>query len=192
MQRSTKILIVSGVMAVAGLAAWSWTAPETVATISLNTASLRKANNKQAEQGPALSPPAGPEAEPVRRVALLPTGSEMSATQSLLDTRDGDPRSPPVVHSIAPAILASPDELANPKAYQQYEARQNMRLYSSFIDAAQAEVPRLQADVARARAVGIAPAEISKVEQKILRIAALQAQLIRDHPQLATPLSPEK
>ncbi|AZP12440.1 hypothetical protein [Undibacterium parvum] len=191
MQRSTKILIVSSAVIVAALLVWQWTeadnAPENVRQISPVQAPASSIADSKARDLPLQQQ----EPAAVQRVALLPTGSEMSATQSLLDTRNGDPRSPPVIHNTAEPTLPSADELADPKAYQQYEARQNMRLYSSFIDAAQTEVPRLKADVARAREVGIAAADISKVEEKIKRIEAMQAQLLRDHPQLLAT-SPEK
>lgn len=183
----TTLIAVTGTL-IAALALWQlWPLAEPVQQAQAEARRMAKeqSSKEKTPSWPAPFPDQEQPPEQLKRVALLPTGTEMSATQSLLDTRNGDPRTPPITRNSQAPELPSPDELADPKAYQQYEARQNMQLYASFIQAAGQEVPRLQADLARAREVGIAPAEIAKVEEKIKRIAAMQAQLLREHPQLS-------
>ncbi len=129
--------------------------------------------------------------EELKRVPLLPVGFQMSATQSLVDTRDGDARTPPIARDTQAPQAAAAAELADPQAYQRYEARQNMRLYSSFVQQAELEVPRLKADVARGIELGIAPDKIAVVQDKIKRLEAMQTQLKHDHPELnAAPNAP--
>lgn len=117
-------------------------------------------------------------------VPLLPTGPEISAVQSLAATREGDPRTPPIARSQVTQEMPTAAELADPKAYQQYEARQNARLYAAYVLAADEEIPRLREAIARARDMGIAPAELAKGEEKLRRITAMQGQLINEHPEL--------
>lgn len=99
----------------------------------------------------------------------------------------GDPSAPPVVRS-APGEKATAAELADPKAYQQYEARQNQRLYNQYVKAANDEIPRLQADIARARAAGLPPEQIAEGEEKLRRIQAMRDQLQAEKG--ATPAAP--
>ncbi|WP_338845216.1 hypothetical protein V8J88_16065 [Massilia sp. W12] len=143
---------------------------------------------------PAAAPVAAPAAPPhaqapaaapdLRRVALLPTGPQMPAAQSLLETRDGDPRSPPIVRSELKQEQPSAEELADPKLYAKYEARQNLRVYASFIHATQQEIPKLQAGIERARREGIPEQKIAKIEHKIKRMQAMQEELLHTHPGL--------
>ncbi|MES2918219.1 MAG: hypothetical protein V4729_06330 [Pseudomonadota bacterium] len=88
----------------------------------------------------------------------------------------GDPAAPPVVRE-APREAPSAAELADPKAYQRYEARQNQRLYNQYLKAADSEIPRLQADIERARAAGLTPEQLAEGEEKLRRIQAMRDQL---------------
>ncbi|MDO8654018.1 MAG: hypothetical protein Q7R66_17745 [Undibacterium sp.] len=189
MRKLTTTLIAAASILTGALAMWQLWPQEETAQAKTEAAIKRAAKEENSDEKNGNWPPPFPyqdaTQDQVKRVALLPTETEMSATQSLLDTRNGDPRTPPIVRNTQEQELPSPDELADPKAYQQYEARQNLRLYSAFIQAAGQEVPRLQADVERAREIGIAPTDIAKVEEKIKRLAAMQAQLLREHPQLS-------
>lgn len=136
---------------------------------------------KGGNQWPPVSPYAGME---VARVPLLPITQNVSAAQSMAQSRYGDERTPPIVRSKEVAELPSAEELADPKEYAKYEARQNLRVYASFIAASKQEVPRLLADIERGKAMGIEAEKIAKVEDKVRRLQAMQAQLLKEHPQL--------
>jgi len=135
---------------------------------------------------PANWPPAMPAGvdEP-RYVPLTPLEPDEPATQSLADAREhGDSRAPPVQHTPESLDHPTPAELADPAAYQQYETRQNTRLYSAYVQAADANVPKLREDIARARMAGIAPEQIAKVEEKVRRIEEMRRMLLSEHAEL--------
>lgn len=116
---------------------------------------------------------------------LLPLApSNVDAAVSMANAmKNGDPRAPVIVHDTVQEA-ASPEELADPKLYAQYEARQNMRLYKGYVNAAEVEIPRLQADIAKAKAMGLKPEQIAEGEEKLRRIQQMRDQLASEHPEL--------
>jgi hypothetical protein len=92
--------------------------------------------------------------------------------------RDGDPRTPPLQAAPPDASGPTPAQLADPDAYRAFEKGRDARMLAAYAAAVEAEVPRLRADVARARASGISPAEIAKVEAKIARLENLRRAIV--------------
>lgn len=150
------------------------------------------------EQGEGLRPLGSVQAPvlpPSGEVALSPLPSEdvplvpvpetsVDAAESMARALEhGDPQAPKVVRD-APREMPTEAELADPAAYQRYEARQNQRLYGQFVKAADDEIPRLQADIARAKAAGLPPEQIAEGEEKLRRIQAMRDQLKADNPGL--------
>jgi hypothetical protein len=134
-------------------------------------------------------PPSG--AVPVRPPATtdspllpIPESTVDAATSMAAAMEHGDPQAPPVARDV-PREKATAAEIADPEAYQRYEARQNQRLYKQFVTAADSEIPRLQADIERARKAGLPPAQIAEGEEKLRRIQAMRDQLQADHPELS-------
>ncbi|NRR32888.1 hypothetical protein HSX11_22210 [Oxalobacteraceae bacterium] len=114
---------------------------------------------------------AAPAQDELKRVPLLPVDDRSSAWLSMAEAREnGDPRAPPVQRDKEQRIAPSAEQLADPQAYREYERSQHARLLTAFAAAADQEIPRLRADVERARAAGIPAVEIAKVEEKIRRI----------------------
>ncbi len=180
MKRIT-VIGLSAVLMTALYLAWPDTQEEMTEQTSLAAATVKDVVTSS--EGHGNWPPASP-AEPVlKRVPIEAVSEQKSAAQSLAETRYGDPRTPPIQRSEA-TEQPNAAELADPKLYQQYETRQNMKLYAAFVEAAKTEVPRLRADIERGRAVGIPPEKIALVEEKARRIEAMQAQLLRDYPSL--------
>ncbi|MDF2445625.1 MAG: hypothetical protein K0S46_861 [Moraxellaceae bacterium] len=108
--------------------------------------------------------------------------STVDAAESMAKAMEhGDPQAPKVVRD-APREAPTAAELADPAAYQRYEARQNQRLYSQYVQAADQEIPRLQADIQRAKAAGLPPEQIAEGEEKLRRIQAMRDQLQADNP----------
>lgn len=108
----------------------------------------------------------------------VPRAAPVAAADSMADARlHGDARTPPLAPPAAASAGPSPAQLADPKAYRAYEARQDARVMAAFASAAQLEVPRLQADVERARASGIPAAQIARVEAKIRRLEQLRREI---------------
>jgi hypothetical protein len=98
---------------------------------------------------------------------------------------NGDPQAPPISRNTAPTEQPTALELADPKAYQQFEGRQHLRQLAAFTQAAATEVPKLRDDIQRGRAAGIAPEQIAKAEEKVRRLEAMRTQLLQEHPELA-------
>jgi len=116
---------------------------------------------------------------------LLPLEpSTVDAATSMANAmKNGDPRAPVIIHDTVQEA-ATAEEIANPKLYAQYEARQNMRLYKGYVKAAEVEIPRLQADIARAKAAGLKPEQIAEGEEKLRRIQQMRDQLASEHPEV--------
>lgn len=109
------------------------------------------------------------------------------AVEALRQARlHGDPRAPAIERSAAPDA-ASPEELADPEAYQRYEARQNLRVYRDYVKAAESELPKLRAQVSAGRAGGLTPEQLREGEEKLRRIEDMRNQLLGDHPELSAP-----
>ncbi len=108
----------------------------------------------------------------------------VDAAQAMAETREhGDPRMPPL-DSGDSREMPSAAELADPKAYAQYEARQNGKVYKAYVDSADKEIPALQSDIMRAKKEGIPPEQIKVVEEKVRRIQEMRDQLKAKHPEL--------
>ena len=113
----------------------------------------------------------------------MPESNVDAATSMAHAMKNGDPRMPPIARS-EPQEKATEAELADPKLYAQYEARQSMRLYKGYINAADTEIPRLQQDIAKAKAMGLKPEQIAEGEEKLRRIQQMRDQLASQHPEL--------
>ena len=91
-----------------------------------------------------------------------------------------DLQAAPILGSNAEPVTPNTADLADPKAYLAFEKRATVRLYRSYIQAADIELPRLRSDIARARTLGFAPEQIAKAEAKALGIAAMRSKLVAD------------
>ncbi|MBV1776349.1 hypothetical protein KSF73_11565 [Burkholderiaceae bacterium DAT-1] len=169
--------IALSVIAVTGLTVWQlWPTPDAALADAPQTNVSRQAAAPKSAQWPlpATSEHTMP-AKPARPI---------SATESLIATREGDPRSPPIVHTPVDHIAPTAAELADPAAYQRYEASQNQRLYQAYVQAANDAIPQIRSDIVKARNMGIPEARIAVGEEKLRRIEAMRAELLKDHPQL--------
>ncbi|WP_293937109.1 hypothetical protein [Iodobacter sp.] len=108
----------------------------------------------------------------------------IAAAESMADARiNGDPRTPPILRSNN-SETATPPELADHPAYQQYEARQNLRELAAFSAAVPEKIRQLREDINRGRAAGIAPELIAGQEKKVLQLEEMRSQLITEHPEI--------
>lgn len=106
-------------------------------------------------------------------------GAAVPASASMALARvQGDSRTPPLHIAAVAEPGPSAAQLADPDAYRAYEQGQHARTLAAFAAAAQAELPVLRADVERARASGIAPADIAKVEEKIRRLERMRRAIL--------------
>jgi hypothetical protein len=103
-----------------------------------------------------------------------------AATSMALARVQGDPRTPPLHVSAVAEAGPSAAQLADRDAYRAYEQGQQARTLAAFAAATEAELPFLRADVERARASGIPPAEIAKVEEKIRELERMRRAIVED------------
>lgn len=188
MKRSQGVLLILAVLVIAVVVVagrWLLSSPGT---------GSRQTGEQVMTMGPEGSPVVRPDGlsspVPGRGDVPLPHQAELpqvDAVDSLRRAREeGDAR--------APAVARSPEresptaaELADPDAYQRYEARQNERLYRSYVKSAESEIPKLQDQIARGRQGGLTPEQIAEGEEKLRRIEAMRNQLMSDHPELNHP-----
>ena len=64
------------------------------------------------------------------------------------------------------------------------EARFYGNLDKGYVKAAEVEIPRLQADIAKAKAMGLKPEQIAEGEEKLRRIQQMRDQLASEHPEV--------
>lgn len=175
------IVVLVAMVVIAGRLLKGEGSPATVATASPMRATP--------QQLPVLLPSGTPvPTPPATHDSPLPPApvSTVDAAESMKEAYEhGDPAAPPVVRDTVQREAPTAAELADPKAYQRYEARQNQHLYGEYVKAADSEIPRLQADIDRARAAGLPPEQIAKGEEKLRRIQAMKEQL--QSTQGATP-----
>lgn len=153
------------------------TASETEAGVGANLA-------RQPSQVPANTVPTSTVTSTTDSPLLPLEPSTVDAATSMANAmKNGDPRAPVIIHDTVQEA-ATAEEIANPKLYAQYEARQNMRLYKGYVKAAEVEIPRLQADIARAKAAGLKPEQIAEGEEKLRRIQQMRDQLTSEHPEV--------
>ncbi len=136
-----------------------------------------------ASERPAVSVPLHQDvmptpATPGQDSALPPLPEwQADAAQSMSNAREhGDARQPAIQRD-SPREMPTAQELADPEAYQRYEARQNARLHKAYVKAADAEIPRLQKDIEQAREAGMSPEQLAEGEEKLRRIQAMRDQL---------------
>ncbi|MGO4377173.1 hypothetical protein [Pseudoduganella sp. RAF53_2] len=165
-----RILIAVGALAVAA-AIWA----------GLPEGELAPADPVAAAEPPAPAapppPPAGPPGVPLAqqkqpaRAPVPAVDTSNPAWLSMAKARDeGDPRTPPLQHDAALQPQPDPAQLADPKAYRDFERAQHEQMLASFVGASGAEVDRLRTDLERGRAEGVSPEQLAKAEEKIRRI----------------------
>lgn len=181
---------VIAVLAAAGLTTWLlWPDPERADGVNAGVASRPVAAPHAAASGEAQghewfgAVPQGEKKE-LQRVPLAPVDSSAAAWLSMAQAREhGDARTPPIVRDAEPQAAPDANQLADPKAYQKFEGSQHARLLAAYAAAAEAELPRLRADVERARAAGIPEPEIAKVVEKIRLIEQTRKEIAKGKQQ---------
>lgn len=185
----TGVVVILGLVVAFGL----WLREEPlVATAGPETPGSTVAGMASADAVPAdltaIPSPATREDVPLLPLPEVP--AQVDAVESLRRARlQGDERAPAVVRG-EERVPPTAAELADPEAYQRYEARQNERLYRSYIKSADSEIPQLQEQIAKAKASGMSPEQLAEGEEKLRRIEAMRNQLMSDHPELNRPATP--
>ncbi len=107
------------------------------------------------------------------------------AAQSMALAREqGDPRSPPIKRRADTAEPPKAADLESGDAFNAYEQRMSMKTYQNFIQAADAEIPKIQAQIQQGQSMGISPDRLAVGQEKLQRLQNMRAQLLAQHPEL--------
>jgi len=182
------VLMLLGVLFVLAIGLIFWLKPKEVALVEpppMKAAqSLPSASQVAVDQPVPVNLGVGQKDSPLLPMLDPATFPPVDAAQSMAETREhGDPRTPPIDRTPDREMPTSA-ELNNPKAYAQYEARQNAIVYKAYVASADKEIPALQSDVERAKKEGISPEQIKVVEEKMRRIQQMRDELKAKHPEL--------
>lgn len=119
-------------------------------------------------------------------VDSMPTEPVQVPLNSLADARiNGDPRTPPIVRSTIEREMPTPDELADPELYQEYETRQNQKVYRSFYNASKNKLIEMEALMEKARSQGVPEDKLLEGEEKIAKMKAMREKLAQTYDDIA-------
>jgi len=123
--------------------------------------------------------------------SLVPVPSEEAVSALRNSMENGDPRTPPLARSEDLRDMPSAAELADPDLYQQYEQRQNQKVYASFASAATQKISELEKMIARAEAEGLPPEQIQEGREKLEGLRNQRAEILQAHPDVAEAIQSE-
>lgn len=113
----------------------------------------------------------------------VPPAETVAALRESME--NGDPRTPPLARSEDLREMPSAAELADPGLYQQYEQRQNQKVYTSFVTAANHKISELETLIARAEASGLPPEQLEEGRQKLEGLRNQRDEILQTHPDVA-------
>ncbi len=113
------------------------------------------------------------------------TAQVHAAAQTMaLARQQGDPRSPPIKRRADTSEPPKQADLANGDAFNAYEQRMSTKTYQNFIQAADTEIPKIQAQIQQGQSMGISPDRLAVGVEKLQRMQNMRAQLLAQHPEL--------
>ncbi|EDY86860.1 conserved hypothetical protein [gamma proteobacterium HTCC5015] len=132
-----------------------------------------------------------PQPEPTEAEALIDEyGFSAAKIESLRAARDGDARTPPIKRS-DPRELPTPEELADPELYSQYEERHRKALLAGFVNASTPKIEQLEKLLEDGKQHGMTEEAIREAQEKIDKLKETRDQMLRDEPDLANVPIPE-
>ena len=105
---------------------------------------------------------------------------------SLADARiNGDPRTPPMARSAIEREMPTLEELADPDLYQEYETRQNQKVYRSFYSASKNKLVEMEKLMEQARSQGVSEDKLREGEEKIAKMKAMREKLAQTYDDIS-------
>ncbi len=105
---------------------------------------------------------------------------------SMADARiNGDPRTPPMVRTTVEREMPTPEELADPDLYQEYESRQNQKVYRSFYSASKNKLVEMEKLMEQARSQGVSEDKLREGEEKIAKMKAMREKLAQTYDDIS-------
>jgi len=125
------------------------------------------------------------EPELVEEVDEQPDTLDPDAIESLRQARlHGDDRTPNLNKSRERDELPTPEQMEDPELYQEYERRQQQRVYRAYVEAAKIKTAEIRKMIEQGKEGGISDEEIAFAEAKIQGIEDMAAQLQQQHPDI--------
>ena len=110
---------------------------------------------------------------------------DQQAIESFRDSvANGDERAPALNRSRQRDEEPSGDELEDPELYQQYERRQQKRMFRAYVEASKIKVAELEKMIEKGKREGVSEEEIEFARNKIDGILQMAEELKRDHPDI--------
>lgn len=104
---------------------------------------------------------------------------------ALRDSRiNGDDRTPALNKTRVRDELPTAEALSDPELYQQFERRQQNRMFRAFVESSKTKVAELEKMIEQGKEQGISDEEIAFAEQKIAGIQAMAEELQQEHPEI--------
>lgn len=126
--------------------------------------------------GPVVAPASAP-VDAASAPASGPAGAEVPAAWSLADARaSGDDRAPPMRRQ-APEAATPAWQLDDRQGYARREQDRHQAVQQAFVSAADKELPLIDQQIERGRAMGLSAEQLAKGEEKRRRIAEMRARM---------------
>lgn len=194
------MVAVAGVCLLIVVAAGAWLAPKTadapvempVAAVPVEEATVGQRAADESAMEPMVEiigdryvpAPEALLAEQNRDPDKVPVPSEAVVAALRDSMENGDSRTPPLARSDDLREMPSAAELADPALYQQYEQRQNQKVYASFAAAASDKINELERMIARAEAEGLPPEQIDEGRRKLEGLRNQRDEILLAHPEI--------
>ncbi|MGM0564839.1 MAG: hypothetical protein ACQES2_10950 [Pseudomonadota bacterium] len=117
-------------------------------------------------------------------------GFDQSKIDALRNARDGDARTPPIERS-EERELPTPEELADPELYAEYETRHRKALLAGFVKASQPKIEQLEKLLEQGRQHGMTREDLQEGEEKLKKLKEMREELLREDPSLADIETPD-
>lgn len=140
-------------------------------------------------------------AEPVPVATTTTTSGEPESTSDVLNRiepeldsqaiasfrdsiKNGDPRAPALNQSRQRDEEPTAAQLEDPQLYEQFERRQQMRVYRAYVEASKSKVAELETMIERGQREGVDEEQIEFARAKIKGIQEMAEELKRDYPDI--------
>ncbi|KZZ42419.1 MAG: hypothetical protein MK185_10025 [Saccharospirillaceae bacterium] len=124
----------------------------------------------------------------VRESDITPRADIELDQQAIASFRDsvenGDPRAPALNRTRQRDEEPSAEELADPQRYEQYERRQQLRVYRAYVEASKSKIAELEKMIERGQREGVDDEQIAFARNKIQGIQEMAEELKREYPDI--------
>lgn len=177
-------LLLLGAIAISG--GWAVVSGESAASVPKDVAAgspiVLGVASSHAEPVASTGPVPAPAGMPASSAPAPSATPVIPAAISMSEAREhGDDRAPPI-EAASPdqaAPAPTPWELADEQRYLAYEQREQQRVRAAYLKAADEALPQWRAATEEARSRGLPAEDIAQAEEKVKRLEAMRAELLK-------------